>query len=160
MFKDETPSKDESKETKDEKKPVDGESNVKVNQTTLNATDSGKNETKPKLTVLRETFEFTTESLDLNDVDEKFITEKRKRLDLIREKEREKRKRASAYNNLEAFIYDTKFKLQEPEFEKCSTSEERESLTKKLEEYNDWLSETDDSVGAKVSLMISKSLNF
>ena len=69
----------------------------------------------------------------------------------MREKEKDKRKRASAINNLESFIYDTKFKLEEKEFEQCSTSEEREKLLEKLNEFNDWLFDADDSVETKVN---------
>ena len=88
--------------------------------------------------------------MDITVVDEKYMEEKRKKLDSIREREKEKRKRASAINSLESFIYDTKYKLDEKEFELCTTKEEREETLKKLEEYNEWLFDTDDSVETKV----------
>ena len=120
----------------------------------MNGTDAeNKNETKaapPKQIITRETFKFSTASLDISPVDEKYIEEKRKKLDTIREREKDKRKRASAINSLESFIYDTKFKLEEKEFELCTTKEEREETLKKLEEYNEWLFDADDSVETKV----------
>ena len=88
--------------------------------------------------------------MDITVVDEKYMKEKRKKLDSIREREKDKRKRASAINSLESFIYDTKYKLDEKEFELCTTKEEREETLKKLEEYNEWLFDTDDSVETKV----------
>jgi hypothetical protein len=88
--------------------------------------------------------------LDIVEFDEKYVEEKRKKLDIAREKEKEKRKRASAINSLESFIYDTKFKLEEKEFEIVTTSEEREKTLQKLNEYNEWLDDADDSVETKV----------
>ena len=84
--------------------------------------------------------------MDITVVDEKYMKEKRKKLDSIREREKDKRKR----NSLEPYIYDTKYKLDEKEFELCTTKEEREETLKKLEEYNEWLFDTDDSVETKV----------
>ncbi len=127
--------------------------NIKLNQTASNITDSAnKNETKsaPKSVIIKETFEFTRQSLDIVEFDEKYVEEKRKKLDIAREKEKEKRKRASAINSLESFIYDTKFKLEEKEFEIVTTSEEREKTLQKLNEYNEWLDDADDSVETKV----------
>ena len=104
--------------------------------------------------ITRETFKFSASSLDINTVDDKYFEDKRKKLDTIRENEKDKRKRASAINNLESFIYDTKFKLEEKEFELCTTSQEREETLKKLEDYNEWLFDADDTVETKVNAKI------
>ncbi len=123
--------------------------------TTLNATDAenSKNETKPqpKQIISRETFKFSTVSMDIMEVDDKYVEEKRKKLEAIHEREKDKRKRASAINSLESFIYDTKYKLEEKDFELCTTKEEREDTLAKLNEYNEWLFDADETVETKVN---------
>lgn len=84
------------------------------------------------------------------DVDEAAITEIKKKIDLIKQKEQDKRKRASAINNLESFIYDTKDKFQQDDYVKCSTQDERDNIVKNLDEASEWLFDADDSVETKV----------
>jgi hypoxia up-regulated 1 len=50
---------------------------------------------------------------------------------------------------LEAFIFDTKDKLTQDEFVKCSTEEEREKIRAKLDEADTWMSDADDTVETK-----------
>jgi hypothetical protein len=144
IFKEEPPKEEDQK--KEEKT---------TKATTLNGTDAenSKNETKPqpKQIISRETFKFSTVSMDIMEVDDKYVEEKRKKLEAIREREKDKRKRASAINSLESFIYDTKYKLEEKDFELCTTKEEREETLAKLNEYNEWLFDADDTVETKVN---------
>jgi hypothetical protein len=89
--------------------------------------------------------------MDIMEVDDKYVEEKRKKLEAIHEREKDKRKRASAINSLESFIYDTKYKLEEKDFELCTTKEEREDTLAKLNEYNEWLFDADETVETKVN---------
>ena len=50
-----------------------------------------------------------------------------------------------AQNELESFIFDTQDKLTQEDYEKCSTSEERENMQQKLSEASDWLYEQMDA---------------
>ena len=77
------------------------------------------------------------------------LEEYKAKLSTLKEKERERRKRAAAINSLETFIFDTKDKLTQEEFIKCSTDEERQSISAMLDETDMWLSETDDLVETK-----------
>jgi len=140
---------------KEESKSETGEKASDSN-TTANATqtddNAAKNETKPvvKSKATKEKIQFTTISLGLPDADEAVVSEIKKKLELIKQKEQDKRKRASAVNNLESFIYDAKDKFQQDDFVKCSTQDERDNVVKSLEEANEWLFDADDSVETKV----------
>ncbi|CAF0912064.1 unnamed protein product [Brachionus calyciflorus] len=123
-----------------------------TNETATNSTEStttAKNETQIKSQILRENINFDYVELDLIPVDKKSIEESRKILSDIKEKEKAKRKRAAAVNALEAYIFDLKDKLHQDEFVKCSTTEEREKISAKVEEVDNWLSDADNSVETK-----------
>lgn len=121
-----------------------------ANETLVKNDSNTTAEIVPKTTSIKETIKFDKQSLDLNEFSEETLNEKKKRIELIKSKEKEKRKKASAINSLEAFIYDTKDKLEGEDFVKCSTQEERDDLFTKLNEVSDWLFDADDSVETKV----------
>jgi hypoxia up-regulated 1 len=100
----------------------------------------------------KEKIQFTTVSLGLPEADETVVSEIKKKLELIKQREQDKRKRASAINNLESFIYDTKDKFQQDDFFRCSTQDERDNIVKSLEEASEWLFDADDSVETKVKI--------
>lgn len=50
---------------------------------------------------------------------------------------------------MEAFIFDTRDKLTQDEFVKCSSQDERDKISSKIDEVDSWLSEADDSVATK-----------
>jgi hypoxia up-regulated 1 len=102
------------------------------------------------VTSLKETIQFEYVSLDLPEWSKEFLGESQNKLKAMKEKEKEKKKRAAAINSLEAFIFDTKDKLNQNDFIKCSTEEEREQIKAKLDDADMWLSEADDSVETKV----------
>lgn len=120
------------------------------NQTNTTAQDNlnQKNQTA-NITIIREDIKFEAVDLDFPAISSSRLEEYRTKLVTLREREKEKRKRAAAINSLETFIFDTKDKLNQDEFIKCSTESEREILRGKLDEADMWLSETDDSVETK-----------
>ena len=122
---------------------------------TTNATDSASSTNSTQqptvnVTTLKETIKFDLVSLDLPEWSKETMEESQNKLKAIKEKEKEKKKRAAAINSLEAFIFDTKDKLTQSDFVKCSTEEEREKIKNKLDEADMWLSDADDSVETKV----------
>ncbi len=121
---------------------------------TLNATAqiNLKNSTQPvaNVTIKREDIQFDSVEPDHVSADKKRQETMKLKLVAIREKEKEKRKRAQAVNSLEAFIFDTKDKLSQDDFVKCTTEEEREKIKTSLDEADNWMSDADDSVETKV----------
>jgi hypoxia up-regulated 1 len=123
------------------------------NQTTVNSTETLNNnitnQTTPQMKLVREEIKFEQVYVDFIDLTENRLNEFRTKLNTLKEKEREIRKRAAALNSLETFIFDFKDKITQDEFIKCSTESERETLSKKLDEADAWMSDSDDSVETK-----------
>lgn len=114
------------------------------------APNSQKNATQVKSQILKENVKFKQIELDLVAIDENTISESKSKLKNIRDKEKARLKRAAAINSLEAFVFELKDSLTQDEFIKCSTSEEREKIGAKVEEVDNWLYETDNTVHTKV----------
>ncbi|XP_014497815.1 heat shock 70 kDa protein 17 [Vigna radiata var. radiata] len=69
-----------------------------------------------------------------------FLTEAKKKLQVLDQKDTDRKRTAELKNNLEGYIYSTKEKIETLEnFEKVSTSEERQSFIEKLDQVQDWL---------------------
>ncbi|MED6157867.1 hypothetical protein PIB30_027396 [Stylosanthes scabra] len=69
-----------------------------------------------------------------------FLAEAKGKLEALDKKDAERKRTAELKNNLEGYIYTTKEKIETiEEFEKVSTSEERQSFVEKLDEVQDWL---------------------
>lgn len=125
------------------------EDTLKTN-TTLNTTNSS-NATLPKnvTTTLREEISFTRVNLDYKQLTSGQVTEIKNKLEVIKEKERELKKKAMAVNALESYLFDTKDKLYQDEFIACSTEAERETISAKCTQVTDWLDEADVNVETK-----------
>lgn len=66
--------------------------------------------------------------------------EAKNKLEALNKKDAERKRTAELKNNLEGYIYATKEKLEtNEEFEKISTSDERQSFIQKLDEVQEWL---------------------
>ena len=118
----------------------------------LNGTDSNaaqQNKTQPKPKIMKESFKFDLVELDVAEMTKEMLNDSKSKLKTIKEKEKEKKSRAAAINALEAFIFDTRDKLEQDEFIKCSTEDERATLKQKIEEADAWLGDADDSVAVK-----------
>ena len=101
------------------------------------------------MTTVKESIKFDQVRLDLKDWPRERYEESRTKLSGIKEREREKRKRAAAVNSLETFLFEVRDKLESDEFIKCSTEEEREKVRAKADEVDTWLSDADNSVELK-----------
>ncbi|KAG5111684.1 hypothetical protein AAZX31_13G004000 [Glycine max] len=69
-----------------------------------------------------------------------FLAEAKRKLQVLDKKDADRKRTAELKNNLEGYIYTTKEKIETlEEFEKVSTSEERQSFIEKLDQVQDWL---------------------
>ncbi|RZB42685.1 heat shock 70 kDa protein 17-like [Glycine soja] len=69
-----------------------------------------------------------------------FLAEAKRKLQVLDQKDADRKRTAELKNNLEGYIYTTKEKIETlEEFEKVSTSEERQSFIEKLDQVQDWL---------------------
>ncbi|CAF1108117.1 unnamed protein product, partial [Didymodactylos carnosus] len=123
-----------------------------ANDTKLNETESSgaKNDTVrvPKLITIKEPLEFTIELLDSIDPTEAMIESSFKKLRELDANDRLLHELATAKNNLEAFIYDMKDKIENDQRYVTSTTEEdQEKIKTKLQEISDWLWEGDGLTG-------------
>ncbi|CAK9136008.1 unnamed protein product [Ilex paraguariensis] len=68
------------------------------------------------------------------------LAEAKRKLETLDKRDAERRRTAELKNNLEGYIYATREKLEtSEEFEKISSSQERQSFIEKLDEVQDWL---------------------
>jgi len=144
-------SDDPVEDLKDQTKTPTEES-ATANTTMNNTTDpSQTNSTVAKNVTLtvREEISFTRLSLDFYEPTSDNVAESRRKLELIKQKEREIKKKAIAVNQLETFVFDTKDKLTQDEFISCSTETEREAIAEKLAQVTDWMDEADINVETK-----------
>lgn len=136
--------------TKEPTKATPTTSENAINETlTVNATNATNSTVfKPNL-IVREEISFNRVSLDFYEPTNVTVADSRKKLEFIKEKEREIKAKAMAVNALETFVFDTKDKLTQEEFISCSTEAEREAVSAKLSEVNDWMEEASFDVSAK-----------
>lgn len=117
------------------------------NDTATNSTAQVKpTNATSNLTLVKETIKYEQVSIDLAAWPKERFTEVRGKLATIKEREKEKRKRAAAINSLETFLFDLRDKLEQDEFVKCSTADERDRMKQKADEVDAWLSDADSTV--------------
>ncbi|XP_056398340.1 hypoxia up-regulated protein 1 isoform X2 [Hyla sarda] len=76
---------------------------------------------------------------DIPDLAEEQVKKCVKKLQELTERDLEKHEREKAANSLEAFIFETQDKLQQDEFRKVSTGEQRAEISSKLSQASTWL---------------------
>lgn len=149
-----TPNAEKSEDNSEKQDPVKNLENQtnSSDANNLNLTETDSNSTLSKnmtLTVIKEDISYSLFNLDYIGQSNKTVLDSKKKLENIKEIEKEIKKKAAAINMLESFIFDTKDKLTEEEFIKCSTEAERETISTKLTEADDWLQEADNTVQTK-----------
>ncbi|CAF0839119.1 unnamed protein product [Didymodactylos carnosus] len=98
----------------------------------------------PKSININEPLEFTIEQLDFVDPTQAMIDSSIKKLRELDANDRLMHELATAKNNLEAFIYDMKDKVENDQrYIKLSTKEDLETIQTKLQEISEWLWEGD-----------------
>ncbi|XP_073513129.1 hypoxia up-regulated protein 1 isoform X2 [Phyllobates terribilis] len=76
---------------------------------------------------------------DIPDLNEEDMKKSVKKLQELTERDLAKHEREKAANSLEAFIFETQDKLDQSEFRKVSTKEQREEISSKLSQASAWL---------------------
>ncbi|XP_069804036.1 hypoxia up-regulated protein 1 isoform X3 [Dendropsophus ebraccatus] len=76
---------------------------------------------------------------DVPDLAEEQVKKSVKKLQELTERDLEKHEREKAANSLEAFIFETQDKLEQDEFRKVSTEQQREEISSKLSQASTWL---------------------
>jgi hypoxia up-regulated 1 len=122
--------------------------------TTVNTTDTeSKNKTKkstPKPTVMRENIEINVMVLDVMLPTETHLVDWKQRLEDLDRRDKEKRDREQAKNNLESHIFETQDALYLDAVITVSTEAEREAVSKALSEASDWLYDEGDQTTTDV----------
>lgn len=95
---------------------------------------------------MKETIKYEQVNIDLNDWPKERFDDVRSKMAKIKQREKEKRKRAAAINALETFLFELRERLEQDEFVRCSSSEERERVRSKVDEVDAWLSDADTAV--------------
>jgi len=72
------------------------------------------------------------------------------RLSDMKKLEDERQLLAKTKNEIESFIFDAQDKLEQRDYKRCSTEDERVAIQTKLTEANDWLFDQEDNTPRKV----------
>lgn len=132
--------KDASEESNDKSKVDDGTnntSNATINDISMEDLGTEKKLKKRTFRVpLKITEKTTGPAMSLS---KESIANAQHKLETLDKKDEERKRTAELKNTLEGYIYTTKEKLESEEFEKVSSSQERQSFSEKLEEVQEWL---------------------
>jgi len=134
--------KDEAeKEPKKEEKKVDDKPG---NQTTATNATQGGNATEKaeaKNVIVTELIKFSMKNTDLADMEEEVFAASVKKLDALTARDYAKVALEKARNNLEAYISESREKLESDTIQAISSSKERESIEKLLTDTYNWFDE-------------------
>lgn len=128
--------------------------------TTGNATETVKNETvsaekeKPKVIVIKEQVESSSEILGMKALDGDQYKESKTRIESFTKTEKAKLRRESALNNLESHVIEAQRRLEQAEYSSCGTEKELEEIKTMCSEISDWLYE--DGMDADVEVYEEK----
>lgn len=124
---------------------------VETNSTVKeNATDSGEPKVlKPKIVVLKEKIQISEDLLSVRLLSEDQYKASVDKLEKLNKQERERTRRETALNNLEAFVIDTQSKLEMKEYSECGTPDEIEKVMKACSEASEWLYDDGSDATAK-----------
>lgn len=92
--------------------------------------------------------------LDVPDLAEAELARSVQKLEDLTSRDLEKQEREKAANSLEAFIFETQDKLDQPEYQEVSTEEQREDISGKLRAASSWLE--DEGFGAATAKLKEK----
>ncbi|XP_068096962.1 hypoxia up-regulated protein 1 isoform X2 [Hyperolius riggenbachi] len=135
--------KSDEKESKDSK---DKSEDSKDAGATKGAEEEAQKPVVPKKQKIVDEIEAVQTLNDVQDVSEEDVKKSSKKLQELTERDLEKHEHEKAANSLEAFLFETQDKLEQEEFRKVSTKEQREEISSKLKQASNWLEE--DGFGA------------
>jgi hypoxia up-regulated 1 len=96
----------------------------------------------PKPELVRETIDFVVVHHDASIPSERHMKSSSARIKRLREQDIEKRALEKSRNELEAFIFEMRDRISQEDYEKTSTSVEREGLSRSVNEVSDWYDES------------------
>ncbi|KAK2588316.1 hypothetical protein KPH14_004333 [Odynerus spinipes] len=126
------------------------------NQTKLNESKAGnkteksEKEKKPVTVTIKEPIQAEEIKLGPKILDENKFAESLEKIHNLDMRDREKSRRETAFNNLEAFVIDAQQKLESEEYAAAATSEEAEKILKACAEISEWLYEDGFNATAEV----------
>lgn len=127
----------------------DGTNSTESSNSTEKNSTSTKQEKKPKIEIIKEEISKTEFVLDLQDLTGGSLTLAQKRINDLNEKDRARKEKEIAQNNLETFILDIQDKLSQEEFQSLVTEEDRTKILEKCSETSEWLYDDGSDVEAK-----------
>uniref|UniRef100_A0A915BBA6 Hypoxia up-regulated protein 1 n=2 Tax=Parascaris univalens TaxID=6257 RepID=A0A915BBA6_PARUN len=151
--KEQTNEEEQSKDPKSNANQADAGSEKNEKPTTENEKNRAKSgadekeketakEQKPK--TVKIPLKVSEKRLDLVELSAKEMAAAKKILSSFEDRERTKAKREAAHNNFEALVYDVTDKLEQSEFQKFMTEEEREGISEQVKVLRIWLEDEAD----------------
>ncbi|XP_018081336.1 hypoxia up-regulated protein 1-like isoform X2 [Xenopus laevis] len=140
----ETNDKEEGKKEEEKAEPQEGKEKQEDGKEEASAKapeEDAKKPTAPKKQKLVDDIGVEQTLNDIPDFIEEELKKAAKRLQELTERDFNKQEREKAANSLEAFIFETQDKLDQKEFKKVSTTEQREEISTKLNQASTWLEE-------------------
>lgn len=128
--------KEENKETKEKEETAKEEESAKPPEE-----EEPKKPVVPKKQKLVDEIGAGQTINDIPDLVEENVKSSVKKLQELTERDLAKHEREKAANSLEAFIFETQDKLEQVEFRKVSTKDQREEISSKLSQASSWLEE-------------------
>lgn len=128
--------KEENKETKEKEETAKEEESAKPPEE-----EEPKKPVVPKKQKLVDEIGAGQTVNDIPDLVEENVKSSVKKLQELTERDLAKHEREKAANSLEAFIFETQDKLEQAEFRKVSTKDQREEISSKLSQASSWLEE-------------------
>ncbi|XP_063799542.1 hypoxia up-regulated protein 1 [Pseudophryne corroboree] len=123
----------ETKDTKDQDEPA------KEGDAAKTPEEEPKKPVPPKKQKLVDEIGAAQTVNDIPDLPEEQMKTSAKKLQELSERDFEKHEREKAANSLEAFVFETQDKLEQKEYRKVSTEEQREEISNKLSQASSWL---------------------
>ncbi|XP_018097495.1 hypoxia up-regulated protein 1 isoform X2 [Xenopus laevis] len=137
-----TNEKEEGKKEEEKAEPQEGKEKEEAGkeETSAKAPEvDDKKPTAPKKQKLVDDIGVEQILNDIPDFIEEELKKAAKKLQDLTERDLNKHEREKAANSLEAFIFETQDKLDQAEFKKVSTTEQREEISTKLSQVSTWL---------------------
>ncbi|XP_051895796.1 hypoxia up-regulated protein 1 [Pristis pectinata] len=107
----------------------------------LNKTEEVKKPKGPKRVKINEDLTVDLEIKDLPDLSQEEMSQSKKKLQDLTDRDLQKQEHEKAANSLEAFIFETQDKLYQEEYQLVSTQDERDQISARLSEASNWLDE-------------------
>ncbi|ESO05028.1 hypothetical protein HELRODRAFT_111473 [Helobdella robusta] len=152
--KDGTPEEKPSSDTTDSTRQQDDSRKDDTTTTSSSPTKDEKPKTlkkeKQKNVIIKEDLKISVEVHDLKDPDAEKMKLAKKHLNDLRKQDEEKMLLDKVKNEIETFIFDTRDKLEQAAYIKCSTEQERSNILEALSTASDWMYELEDSTPRKV----------